>query len=155
MNTKSIWLLAGVITLLLFASSKCVAQTPAGLYTLKYLAWDSNAQGGIVLVKTNPASPAVASFITDTNRAAVSNLQYGVTYYLSVVNAGGESTNYIWPHPREDYFAVENYTMMSLGGNKLWLPGTLRTFTNLPAPSQFVGVAGWVSNNITPHIFSQ
>ena len=111
-------------------------------------------------MRTDTNALPVAVIETNATKIPVPNLQLGMKYFLSAKGQSNgvwsaESPFYVWPHPREDYFAVMNHTLSSPGGTKTPLPGTLKTFTNLPGASQFVGVSAWASNNITPFITSQ
>lgn len=160
MRNRFIILIAVGMLALLWLVSRCTAQTPPGLYTLRDLAWDGPGTNWQVFVRLQTDALPIASIESRIARSAVSNLTFNTTYWLSVRaqsngNWSAESILFEWPQPREDYFAVQNYTMVSLSGPKLWLAGTKKTFTNLPSASQFVGVGGWVSNNISPYVYPQ
>ena len=134
-----------------------VTITPPGKYYLSHLTWDSTEQGGTILVRTNPATAPLWLVRVTNNSVNISNLEYGVTYSLSVSNSGGISTNFTWPWPREDYFTTQNYSQTTIGGTKVVLPATLVVTTNVITRAMwgFVGVQAWTSNNISGFIYPQ
>ena len=144
-----------------FAQSVAVVPAPSGLYTLEYLAWDSpGCTNWQVLVRTQTNALPVLTFEKQVKITAITNLQFGVQYWLSVKAQSNqiwsaESDLYAWPHKREDYFTVQNFTASSPTATKLWLPDTIKTFTNLPVAAMIVGSGAWISNNITPYIVPQ
>ena len=159
---RTVVLLIGCLSLTSHAQPLTVPPAPPGLYTLKYLAWDGPGTNFEVVVRTQTNALPVHVFQTKLNRAAVSNLQYNTTYYLSVKAQSNalwsvESETFTWPHEREDYFATRNYSQATIGGTKIVLPLTLVVTTNVITRAMwgFVGVEAWTSNNITPYVFPE
>lgn len=146
-----------------FCIFNCPAQpAPAGLYTLRSLGWDPVPEATNYSVQVRTQTNALPVSVMEVTKpwASISNLQNGQSYYLSVkCQVKGvwslESTNLAWPHPREDYFATMGWRAASITSERTWLPNTLQTLTNPTALSQVTGIAHWVSNNITPHVFPQ
>jgi len=140
----------------LLAVSASAQPAPVGLYTLKTLAWDGPGTNWQVMIRTQTNALPVGTFEVRTNRAACSNLQYGATYYLSVkAQSNGvwsaESTNYVWPHAREDY---ATYWMIDKKSHAL-IPGSISTVTNGPTDWAGRTLKVSVSNNITPYLIPQ
>lgn len=162
MRNRFVILIAIGVMALLWLASKCASQTPAGLYTLRDLAWEGPGTNWQVLVRLDTNALPIASIESRTNRSAISNLTFNTTYWLSMRaqsngNWSAESEPYKWPHDREDYFATRNYSQATIGGTKIVLPLTLVVTTNVITKAMwgFVGVEAWTSNNISPYIFPQ
>lgn len=135
------------------------APVPSDFYILRDFAWDPVPGAVSYRVHVKRINNADAFVITTAaTRVAVSNLTYDVIYLLSVqaLHQNGqwsnESTNYVWPHTREEYLVITNWSANSLTGSRTNLGAPLR-FTN--SPNRFVGVEGWRGNNIDGHVFPQ
>lgn len=153
-----------IASLLFVAALSVSAQIPAGLYTLAFVeivpgpaAGSTNWQ---VLIRTDTNALPVSVIETKALKVAVSNLQYGATYYLSAKAQSngawsGESDTLVWPHPRTNYVTTVNQTATSPNGNWADEPETTKTFVNLPYLGKYWRIKIWESNNLSPYIIPQ
>jgi hypothetical protein len=150
-----------ILALLLVPCCVFAQIAPAGLYALAYLAWDSpGCTNWQVLIRTQTNALPIHSFEIQQKITAVSNLQYGVTYYLSVKAQSNnvwsaESDLYKWPHDRTNYVSTIAQTAPTILGQWTDVPSSLRTEINPPSVSAVWRLKIFESNNITPFIISQ
>lgn len=148
---------------LLFACSVS-AQSPLGLYTLAYVEVVPGPAFGCTnwqfLVRTDTNALPVEIIETNVTKVAISNLQFGLTYYLTAKGQSNgvwsvESTNYVWPHPLTNYVTTVSQTAASPNGTWTDEPETLRTVINPPYFGKYWRLKIWESNNLSSYISPQ